>query len=79
MLQNTRVTAFTVSELSRENQQGVKLARTQIRAKVRIVSVEMFASCYYTGIFVIFSVVIETNVEWCFRLTNVLNVADITF
>ena len=38
MLQNTRVTAFTVSELLRENQQGVKLPShppllTQIRVK----------------------------------------------
>ena len=34
MLQNARVTAFTVSELLRENQQGgLKLPPTQIRVK----------------------------------------------
>ena len=35
MLQNAKVTALTVSELSRENQQGVKpLPPTQIRVKI---------------------------------------------
>ena len=33
MLQHYRVTAFTVSDLFRENQQGVKLPPTQIRVK----------------------------------------------
>ena len=33
MLQNSRVRAFNVSELLRENQQGVKLPPTQIRVK----------------------------------------------
>ena len=31
MLQNARIVSFTVSELSRENQQGIKLHPTQIR------------------------------------------------
>ena len=34
MLQDARVSAFTVSELLREKQQGVKLTPTQIRVKV---------------------------------------------
>ena len=34
MLQDARVSAFTVSELLREKQQGVKLPPTQIRVKV---------------------------------------------
>ena len=34
MLQNARVAAFTVSELFRENQQGVKIPPTQIRLKL---------------------------------------------
>ena len=33
MLQNTRVTVFTISELLRENQQGLKLPPPQIRVK----------------------------------------------
>ena len=33
MLQNARVTAFNVSELTGENQQGVKLSPSQIRDK----------------------------------------------
>ena len=34
--------------------------------KVMIVPVEMFASWNCIGIFDIFSVVVEPNVEWCF-------------
>ena len=33
MSQNARVTAFTFSELLRENQQGVKFSHAQIRVK----------------------------------------------
>ena len=33
ILQNAKVTAFTISELLSENQQGVKLPPTQIRVK----------------------------------------------
>ena len=33
MWQNARVTAFSVFELSRENQHGVKITPTQIRVK----------------------------------------------
>ena len=47
--------------------------------KVMIVPVEIFASWNGIGIFAIFSVVIEPNIEWCFGFTNVLNVADIAF
>ena len=41
-----------------------------------IVLLQMFASWYCIGIFDIFSVVIDPNVEWCFWFTNVLNGAD---
>ena len=44
-----------------------------------IVPFEMFASWNCIGIFDIFSVVIEPNVEWRFWFTNELNVADIAF
>ena len=41
MLQNDRVTTFTVSELLRENQQGVKLRpHIQIKVKVSANSIE---------------------------------------
>ena len=33
MLKNTRATAFTMTELLRENQQGIKLPHTQISVK----------------------------------------------
>ena len=33
MLQNARITAFTVSELLRENQQGGKITPAQVRVK----------------------------------------------
>ena len=36
MQQNPTVTAFTVSELLRENQQGVKLPHTHTHAKIRV-------------------------------------------
>ena len=44
-----------------------------------VVPVEIFPSWYRIGIFDRFSVVVEPNIEWCFLLTNVLNVADIAF
>ena len=37
-----------------------------INVKVMIVPIEMFGSWYCIGIFDIFSVVLKTNVEWCF-------------
>ena len=36
MLQNARVIAFTVSELLRENRQGVKFPRTHLPTWIRI-------------------------------------------
>ena len=45
MLQNSRVTAYNLSELLRENQQGVKLPPTQIRIKTLIL--QRFH--YFTG------------------------------
>ena len=39
MLQNTRVAAFTVSELLRQNQQGGKIPPTMIRLKMQFVFV----------------------------------------
>ena len=41
-----------------------------------IVPVEMFARWYCIGIFDIFPVVIEPNVEWCFWFTKILNVTN---
>ena len=50
MLQNARVTAFTVSELLKENQQGGKIPPhplTQIRVKILNLSTEMQFSIDY--------------------------------
>ena len=43
MLQNARVTAFTVSELLRENQQGVKLPLPQPRLGLKSMLILHFA------------------------------------
>ena len=43
MLQDTRVTAFTVSELLRENQQGVELPPPQSRLGLKSMLILHFA------------------------------------
>ena len=53
------VTCANVSQLFHDND-------FLVIVKVMIVPVEMFESWYCTGIFDIFSVVIEPNVEQCF-------------
>ena len=46
MPENSRVTAFTVSELLRENQQKVKLLPTQIRVKKETLA-QVFSCEFY--------------------------------
>ena len=47
MLQNTRVTAFTISELSRENQRGVKLQILFSYKNSKVSTFEDTEFCYF--------------------------------
>ena len=70
MPQNAKVTAFTVSELLRENQQGVKLLSTQIMVKIASCAACRDLGTFDLAMFVTFVCISYFALQICVNLTR---------